>query len=126
MQPVARELWRVYRKPVVTIPTAKPVQRVHRPDIVVNTEAGKWKLIIERVADLHGRKGAPVLLGTRSVIASERASAELKAAGLPHTVLNAEQDHHEAEIVAQAGRVDASPSLPIWRDAVPIFISATA
>jgi preprotein translocase subunit SecA len=103
LQPVARELWRVYRKPVVTIPTAKPIQRVHHPDVVVDTEAGKWKLIIDRVADLHAR-GAPVLLGTRSVIASERASAELEAAGLPHTVLNAEQDRHEAEIVAQAGQ----------------------
>jgi preprotein translocase subunit SecA len=45
-----------------------------------------------------------VLLGTRSVIASERASTELEAAGLPHTVLNAEQDRHEAQIVAQAGQ----------------------
>jgi preprotein translocase subunit SecA len=103
LQPVAREVWRVYRKPVVTIPTAKPVQRAHRPDIVVETEAAKWKLIVERVADLHAL-GIPVLLGTRSVIASERASTELEAAGLPHTVLNAEQDHHEADIVAQAGQ----------------------
>jgi preprotein translocase subunit SecA len=44
-----------------------------------------------------------VLIGTRSVVASERASAELRAAGLPHTVLNAEQDRHEAEVVAKAG-----------------------
>jgi preprotein translocase subunit SecA len=103
MQPVARELWRVYRKPVVTIPTAKPIQRVHRPDVVMHTEAAKWELIIKRVASLHAQ-GIPVVLGTRSVIASERAGAELQAAGLPHTVLNAEQDRHEAEIVAQAGQ----------------------
>jgi preprotein translocase subunit SecA len=102
LQPVAGELWRVYRQPVVSIPTAKPVQRIHHPAIVADTDAAKWKLIIDRVRTLHQR-GAPVLIGTRSVVASERASTELRAAGLPHTVLNAEQDEHEAEIVANAG-----------------------
>jgi preprotein translocase subunit SecA len=102
LQPVAGELWRVYRQPVVSIPTAKPVQRIHHPAIVADTDAAKWKLIIDRVRTLHQR-GAPVLIGTRSVVASERASRELQAAGLPHTVLNAEQDKHEAEIVANAG-----------------------
>jgi preprotein translocase subunit SecA len=102
LRPVARELWRVYKLPVVSIPTAKPVRRIHRPDVVVATEDEKWKLIVARVAALHER-GAPVLIGTRSVVASQRASEELQAAGLPHTVLNAAQDKHEAEIVAQAG-----------------------
>jgi len=99
---VARELWKVYRLPVVSIPTAKPVRRVHHPDVVLPTDEAKWKLIVARVAGLHER-GLPVLIGTRSVAASERASMELHAAGLPHTVLNAAQDRHEAEIVAQAG-----------------------
>ena len=103
LRPVTRELWRVYRIPVVAIPTAKPVRRIHRPDVVVATDAAKWKLVIERAADLN-RRGVPVLIGTRSVLASERASTELEAAGLPHTVLNAAQDRHEAEIVAQAGQ----------------------
>jgi preprotein translocase subunit SecA len=103
LQPVARELWRVYQLPVVSIPTAKPVRRIHRPDVVVATEEAKWKLIVARVATLHER-GVPVLIGTRSVLASQRASAELQAAGLPHTVLNAAQDQHEAEVVAQAGQ----------------------
>jgi preprotein translocase subunit SecA len=100
--PVSRELWRVYRLPVVSVPTAKPVRRIHRPDVVVKTDAEKWRLIVERVKSLHTR-GAPVLIGTRSVVASERASAELRSAGLPHTVLNAAQDRHEAEVVAKAG-----------------------
>jgi preprotein translocase subunit SecA len=102
VQPVAAELWRVYRLPVVTIPTAKPVRRIHRPDIVVATGEEKWRAIVARVATLHER-GIPILIGTRSVASSERASAALRAAGLPHTVLNATQNRHEAEIVAQAG-----------------------
>jgi preprotein translocase subunit SecA len=80
LQPVARELWRVCRRKVVTIPTAKPVRRIHRPDVVVTTEAAKWTLIVDRVAEFHAR-GVPVLTGTRSVIASERASEELHRAG---------------------------------------------
>jgi preprotein translocase subunit SecA len=103
LRPVARELWRVYKLPVVGIPTAKPVRRIHRPDVVVATEEEKWKHLVTRVVTLH-QSGVPVLIGTRSVVASQRASEELRVAGLPHTVLNAAQDKHEAEIVAQAGQ----------------------
>jgi preprotein translocase subunit SecA len=103
VQPVAAELWRVYRLPVVTIPTNKPVQRIHRPDLVVPTEEEKWRAIAARVGELH-RGGIPVLIGTRSVASSERASAALAAAGLPHVVLNATQDEREADIVAEAGK----------------------
>jgi preprotein translocase subunit SecA len=102
LQPVAAELWRVYRLPVVAIPTAKPVLRIHRPDVVATTDEEKWRRVIARVASLHER-GVPVLIGTRSVASSERASALLRAASLPHTVLNATQDRREAEIVAEAG-----------------------
>jgi preprotein translocase subunit SecA len=46
----------------------------------------------------------PVLIGTRSVEASERLSEKLTAAGLTHQVLNARQDAEEARIIARAGR----------------------
>ena len=103
LQPVAAELWRVYRLPVVTIPTAKPVRRIHRPDVVSATDEEKWRRIVARVTALH-ESGVPVLIGTRSVASSERASDLLRAASLPHQVLNATQDKHEAEIVAEAGQ----------------------
>jgi preprotein translocase subunit SecA len=102
LRPVARELWRVYRLAVAKIPTHRPIQRQHLPDRVVATDQEKWRAILARVAQLHER-GSPILIGTRSVAASERASSELTAAGLPHTVLNATQDRREAEIIAQAG-----------------------
>ena len=38
LQPVARELWRVYRIAVAAIPTHRPVQRRHLPDRVVATD----------------------------------------------------------------------------------------
>lgn len=103
LKPVAAELWRVYRLPVVTIPTAKPVRRSHKPDIVTRTEEEKWRQIVDRVKTIN-QTGAPVLIGTRSVASSERASAVLRASSLEHMVLNATQDKFEAEIVAQAGQ----------------------
>jgi preprotein translocase subunit SecA len=65
----------------------------------------KWQTITKRVQELVG-EGRPVLLGTRSVAASETASQYLDAAGLPHVVLSAAQDEHEAEIIAAAGQRD--------------------
>ncbi len=53
------------------------------------------------------RKGRPVLIGTVSIEKSERLSALLERRGIPHDVLNAKQHGREAEIVAQAGRLNA-------------------
>ena len=102
LRAVQRELWAVYRVPVVAIPTRKPLLRVHRQDVVVSTNGMKWSRIIERVSEIH-ETGAPVLIGTRSVVASLEASERLQAAGLAHTVLNASQNDWEAQIIAQAG-----------------------
>jgi preprotein translocase subunit SecA len=99
---VARELWSVYRLPVVTIPTNRPVRRRRVPDQVYVTADAKWAAIVEALRRLHA-EGRPVLVGTRSVSASEHLSELLKAAGLPHQVLNARQDQEEAEVIATAG-----------------------
>jgi preprotein translocase subunit SecA len=45
----------------------------------------------------------PILVGTRSVKASELLSGLLSTRGLPHQLLNARQDKEEAMIVARAG-----------------------
>ena len=100
---VAGELWRVYRLPVVRVPTNRPVQRKYLPLQVFATEDEKWLAIVERVRELHAT-GTPVLIGTRSVVASERVSSALAMAGIAHQLLNARQDKQEAEIVAQAGQ----------------------
>jgi preprotein translocase subunit SecA len=99
---VRRELWTVYRLPVVSVPTNRPVQRHHVRDRVYPTAAAKWEAVVARIASLH-RVGRPLLVGTRSVAASEHLSRLLHAAGLPHQVLNARQDQAEVGIVARAG-----------------------
>ncbi len=100
---VAGEMWSVYRLSVVRIPTNRGLQRVREPDRVYATADAKWRAIVARVRELH-HQGRPVLIGTRSVSASEHLSALLNASRLPHLVLNARQDEEEAEVVAAAGR----------------------
>jgi preprotein translocase subunit SecA len=99
---VARELWAVYRLPVVSIPTNRPVQRRRLPDQVHLSADAKWSAIVETLRKLHA-EGRPVLVGTRSVAASEHLSALLTSAGLHHQVLNARQDQEEAKVIANAG-----------------------
>lgn len=99
---VAGELWSVYQLGVATIPTNRPMQRVGFPDRVFETSGVRWTAVVGAVEQLYV-KGRAVLIGTRSVAASEHLGRLLRAAGLPHRVLNARQDREEAEIVAQAG-----------------------
>jgi preprotein translocase subunit SecA len=101
---VSGELWSVYGLPVVRVPTHRPPQRRSSGDRVFATEAQKWDAIVERIRTLHAI-GRPVLIGTRSVAASEKLSALLTEDGLEHQLLNARQDKQEAEIVAQAGEL---------------------
>src|SRR6185503_15030471 len=63
----------------------------------------KWEATVERVCELNDR-GVPVLVGTRSVLASEEVSKRLAAKGKAHRVLNATQTAQEASIVAEAGQ----------------------
>jgi preprotein translocase subunit SecA len=99
---VTRELWAVYRLPVVTMPTNRPVRRQRLPDEVYLTADEKWTAIVAAVRRLQA-EGRPVLVGTRSVAASEHLSALLTASGLAHQILNAHQDQEEAEVIARAG-----------------------
>ena len=99
---VARELWSVYGLAVVSIPTNRPVRRQQLEDEVHITATEKWTAIVESVR-AHHAAGRPVLVGTRSVAASEHLSELLTAAELPHQVLNARQDQEEAKVVANAG-----------------------
>jgi preprotein translocase subunit SecA len=99
----AGELLAVYGLRVIRIPTHGPVRRRNLGTQLCVSSEEKWRRVIERVIVVAG-EGRPVLIGTRSVAASEAVSQRLHAAGLPqHSVLNARQDRAEAEVVAQAG-----------------------
>ena len=99
---VASELWRVYGVRVARVPPNRPDRKTVLPPAGHPDDNAKWAAIGARTATLHAL-GAPVLIGTRTLGASARASAALTARGLPHVVLNAAQDAAEADIVAAAG-----------------------
>jgi preprotein translocase subunit SecA len=101
---VAGELGSIYNLAVVRIPTHTPERRIYHLDRIFPTQREKWHAVAERVEELHVR-GVPILLGTRSVADSEVASDMLTERGLAHRVLNAKQDHEEADIIASAGEI---------------------
>ncbi|PKN16358.1 MAG: hypothetical protein CVU68_11915 [Deltaproteobacteria bacterium HGW-Deltaproteobacteria-3] len=72
-------------------------------DVIYKNAKAKDRAIIREIQELH-KKGQPVLVGTISIDVSEKISAMLKKAGVPHAVLNAKQHEKEAEIVADAGQ----------------------
>jgi len=99
---VASELWAVYRLRVARIPTNKPVRRTRHPDRIYGRSELKWRAVVGRIGELRAA-GRPVLVGTRTVGASEALARELEAAAVPFRLLNARQDREEAEIIARAG-----------------------
>jgi preprotein translocase subunit SecA len=101
---VAGELWRVYAVRVARVPPHRPDCKMIRPAKGHADDAAKWRAIATRAAQYRAA-GAAVLIGTRTLASSARASAALSAIGLDHAVLNAEQDAAEAAIIAQAGQV---------------------
>ncbi|HEY8153337.1 MAG TPA: prepilin peptidase [Myxococcota bacterium] len=96
------ELASVYGLSVVPIPTHRPLRRHDAGSHIAATLEVKWQSVVDRVTALHV-EGRPVLVGTRSVRASELLSARLHERGLPHQVLNARGDLNEATLVAAAG-----------------------
>ena len=98
-----REFWQIYHLPVVVIPTNRPCIRKYRRDRVYATQEAKWKAIATEIRRIH-QTGQPILVGTRSVRASELLSRMLEAEGLEHSVLNAVRHAEEAQIVAGAGQ----------------------
>jgi len=101
---VAGELWSVYRLRVAKIPTHRPGRRVRLASRVYGGTELKWRAVVESVAR-HRASGRPVLIGTRSVAASEALAGHLEQAGIAFRLLNARQDRDEAEIIAQAGEL---------------------
>ncbi len=96
----------IYSLDVVEIPTNRPIKRVDLPDMVYSTQEGKKRAIINEIMERH-ESGQPILVGTSSVDKSEEISRLLKKNGVKHNILNAKNHEREAEIVAQAGRLNA-------------------
>ena len=99
----AGEIWMMYRRPVVRIPTNKPNIRRQLPIRFFDSSDQKWDAVVARIIELSER-GLPVLVGTRSVWSSEEVGRRLDAAGKVHRLLNARQDAQEANTISMAGQ----------------------
>jgi preprotein translocase subunit SecA len=102
----AEEFWKVYKLPVTVIPTNRPMIRRDLPDILYADKQARNRALEEEIRNVHATR-RPILVGTASVEDSESLSRRLRAAGIPHSVLNARNDEQEAEIIAQAGALGA-------------------
>jgi preprotein translocase subunit SecA len=99
---IAGELRAVYRLRVARVPTNRPSRRERLPFRYFGSAQAKWQAVVEAIAARHAR-GQPVLVGTRSVGASDHLAKLLEERRIPFKLLNARQDRDEAEIVARAG-----------------------
>ncbi|MFT3686666.1 MAG: hypothetical protein QM783_17395 [Phycisphaerales bacterium] len=104
------EIERVYQRRVVRIPTNKPVARVDQPPRIFRTSMARWTAVVEEIRQLH-KAGRPVLVGTRSIEASQKMSEQLDQHGLSHKVLNALHDKEEATLVRTASEGGAGAAI---------------
>ena len=100
------EFRNIYNMYVISVPTNKPVARIDYPDLVYPTMKGKYKAIVDVIAEKH-KTGQPILVGTIAVETSELISDMLTKKGIKHEVLNAKNHAREAEIISHAGEKGA-------------------
>lgn len=98
----ADEFGETYGLDVVVIPPNRPCIREDLPYAVFAGKEAKRQALVNDTVSFHGI-GRPVLIGTASVEESDGLAAELRAAGVPCSVLNAKNDEMEAELISQAG-----------------------
>ena len=100
------ELWDVYHKKVVKIPTNRPVIRKDLKDrYFVNAQEQFWTAA-DDVIRLH-ETGQPVLVVLNSVTDTDLFSRLMIQKDIPHNVLNASNAFWEAQIISGAGRLGA-------------------
>ncbi len=102
----AEEFLDIYRLNVVSIPTNQKMIRKDWNDQIFRTEKEKNNAIINKTIECN-KKGQPVLIGTTSISKSEIYSKLLTDNGIQHSVLNAKNHQKEANVIADAGKLNA-------------------
>ena len=102
----ADEFQEIYGLGVVEVPTNRPIARVDEDDQVYRTAREKFDGIVQEIKEAHAT-GQPILVGTTSIEKSEELAKLLAAEGIAFNVLNARQHEQEAQIVADAGKLNA-------------------
>ena len=101
-----QEFQTIYDLSVRVAPTHREMIRQDAPDLVYSTAAARDRAVVAAILESY-RNRRPVLVGTTSIEKSEELSVLLSKGGVVHNVLNAKYHAQEAEIVAEAGRLEA-------------------
>lgn len=99
----AGEFWHFFRMGVEPIRLHRPSRRKLLPERVFQSQAAMYGEIARDVRERQAG-GQPVLVGTRSIRASEALAEVFEAEGIYYTMLTAKQDAEESAIVAEAGQ----------------------
>ena len=102
----SEEFFEIYNLPVVSIPTNKKMIRKDWNDQIFRTEEEKNNAIVSKILECN-KKGQPILIFTSSINKSEKYSKILNSHKIKHTVLNAKNHEREAEIIANAGKINS-------------------
>ncbi len=102
----AEEFLEIYNLSVTVIPTNKKMIRKDWNDQIFRTEKEKNIAIIKKISECYNI-GQPTLVFTSSVNKSEQYSSLLNKEKIPHVVLNAKNHEKEAEIIANAGKLNS-------------------
>jgi len=102
----SEEFYEIYNLLVVIIPTNKKMIRKDWNDQIFRTEIEKNKAIVEKILECHNQS-QPILIFTSSINKSEIYSKLLDGVKIKHVVLNAKNHENEAEIIANAGKLNS-------------------
>lgn len=98
-----KEFQQIYGMDVVQIPTNKPISRVNLPDRVYDTTDHKYMAVAKKAKEVHSKE-QPILIGTTSILQSEKIAEYLKAEGLHFELLNAKTIEQEIQLISLAGQ----------------------
>lgn len=102
----ADELRDVYGVDVIVIPPNCPMRRKDLPDFFFKDRVSQFEAAIQTVVDTHNT-GQPVLIVVSTIGETELVSKFLIEEKIPHSVLNANNAFWEAEIIKEAGQMNA-------------------
>ena len=102
----SEEFFDIYKLNVISVPTNNEMIRKDLNDLIFRTEKEKYEAITKKILECS-KKGQPVLVGTTSIEKSEKISEFLNSKNLKHNILNAKFHEKEANIIAEAGKVNA-------------------
>lgn len=106
MADASEELWDVYGSEVLVIPPNRPKRRKDLPDRYFGNARQQLRAAVSEIISIH-KTGRPILIVAASIDDTERVSERLMKARIPHNVLNANNAFWEAEIIKEAGQLNA-------------------